>query len=34
MSHLVIALNSSADMCTEVPLPEEAKEILPGLALQ
>jgi hypothetical protein len=29
-----MALNSSADMCTVVPLPDEANETLPGLALQ
>ena len=26
-------LNSSPDMCTEVPLPDDAKVTLPGLAL-
>src|SRR5262249_57437498 len=29
----VIALNNSPDMCTDVPLPDEAMLILPGLAL-
>ena len=33
MSSLVIILNSSPDMWTEVPLPDEAKVSLPGLAL-
>ena len=28
----VIALNNSPDMCTDVPLPEEAMLTLPGLA--
>ncbi len=30
----VIELKSSPDRCTEVPLPDEAQLILPGLALQ
>ena len=34
MSQPVIDLNSSPDMCTEVPLPEEAMLILPGFFLQ
>ena len=34
MSQPVINLNSSPDRCTEVPLPDEAMLILPGLALQ
>ena len=29
----VITLNNSPDMCTDVPLPDEAMLILPGLAL-
>ena len=32
MSMPAISLNSSPDMCTDVPLPEEAKLSLPGLA--
>ena len=34
MSQPVIDLNSSPDRCTDVPLPDEAMLILPGLALQ
>src|SRR3954470_24909795 len=30
----VIIMKSSPDMCTEVPLPDDAMLILPGLALQ
>ena len=30
----VIDLNSSPERCTEVPLPDDAMLILPGLALQ
>ena len=29
----VIAMNNSADRCTEVPLPDDARLTLPGLAL-
>src|SRR5439155_14995997 len=32
--HPVIDMKSSPDMCTDVPLPDEAMLILPGFALQ
>jgi len=34
LSHLVLCLDSYADMCTEVPLPETRRTCPPGWALR